>query len=128
MLILRAWSRVIDSGRTEVYVRPFPGPGERRRVSLDGGGWPLWRRDGKEIFFLAQEKLMSAPVAYTDAGLQIGNPRARFAIPLRPRTRLDAYSYAVAPDGQRFLFNTFVEAGTASGFTLVVNWPLARQQ
>src|SRR5262249_38940792 len=41
-----------ESGRSEVYVQPFPGPGAKFQISTDGGANPLWRRDGKELFFL----------------------------------------------------------------------------
>jgi serine/threonine protein kinase/dipeptidyl aminopeptidase/acylaminoacyl peptidase len=118
-----------DSGRMEVYVAPFPGPGAPQRVSINGGGWPHWRRDSREIFFLApgtttaDYTLMAAPVTTGAASLKIGDPASLFAVRLRPMGRLDAYSYDVAPDGRRFLFNMFVEEAASTGLTLVVNWP-----
>lgn len=122
-----------DSGRMEVYVSPFPGPAPRQRVSLQGGGWPRWRRDGRELFFLVQRgrateyAVMAVSVAPAPgpSGLRLGAPSPLFDMRLRPLGRLDAYSYDVSADGQRFLFNTFVEEATSSGLTLVVNWPSA---
>ena len=113
-----------EPGPREVYVRPFPGPGEKRRVSIGGGGWPQWSRNGTEIFFLSpdEDKLMSVAVSPQGSALKIGNPRALFNVRLRPWSRLDAYPYDVARDG-RFLFNTFVEDAASTGLTLVVNWP-----
>ena len=49
-----------ESGRYEVYVRPFPGPGEGRPVSLEGGTEPVWARSGAELFYRSGEKMMTA--------------------------------------------------------------------
>jgi hypothetical protein len=65
---------------------------------------------------------MSAPVTYDRAGPHVGESRALFRAPLRPIVRLDAYSYDVSPDGQRFLMNTLVEQRTHESLALVVNW------
>jgi serine/threonine protein kinase len=112
-----------DTGSAEVYVSAFPLPGERQRVSTHGGQWPRWSADGKEIFFLALDNtLMSAPVTHDRAGPHVGESRALFRAPLRPIVRLDAYSYDVSPDGQRFLMNTLVEQRTHESLALVVNW------
>jgi Tol biopolymer transport system component len=113
-----------DSSRMEVYVRPFPGPGDKQRVSSNGGSWAQWRRDGAEIFFLSLDgRLMAAPVTRAGAALTFGEPQSLFTIRVRPLGRLDAYPYAVSRDGQRFLFNTFVEEASSTGLTMVVNWP-----
>jgi Tol biopolymer transport system component len=120
-----------ESGRLEVYVVPFPGPGMKQRVSIDGGGWPRWRSDGREIFFLQfggennEHQVFAADVTQDASSIRIGDPKALFRVRLRPLGRLDAYPYDVTPDGQRFLFNTFVEEATSTGLTLVVNWPSA---
>ena len=118
-----------ESGRMEVYVQRFPGPGGRQRVSIDGGGWARWRRDGGEIFFLVAGAtpgdyvMMAAPVSPGVGELKIGDPRQLFSARLRPFGRLDAYAYDVTPDGQRFLLTAFVEEATSTGFNLLVNWP-----
>ena len=68
-----------ESGRHEVYVQPFPGPGGKWQISTSGGIEPRWRRDGKELFYIAPDgKLMAAPIqsAGTDAGGQV--PRCRY--------------------------------------------------
>jgi Tol biopolymer transport system component len=109
---------------SEVYVSPFPGPGETLRVSTQGGGWPRWRRDGKEIVYIAPDNtFVAVPVTATGSGLTFGASRALFKVRPRPFARLDAYPYDVSADGQRFLINTFVEEPTAAAITLVVNWP-----
>jgi eukaryotic-like serine/threonine-protein kinase len=113
-----------ESGRQEVYVRPFPGPGDKWLVSTAGGGWPRWRRDGREIFYAARDgNVMAVPVNAAGSSFVVGAARPLFKVRMRPIVRLDAYSYDVAADGQRFLINTFVEDAAPPAITLVVNWP-----
>ena len=115
-----------ESGRFEVSVRPFPGPGEKRQVSISGGNWPRWRRDGAELFFVAPDRILtSASVIVKDREFRIGEVRPLFPVRFRPTSRLDAYPYDVTGDGQRFLLNTFVEEAASAAITLVVNWPAA---
>ena len=52
----------IESGRLEVYVRPYPGPGGRQQVSTAGGNSPLWARSGRELFYLNGAKMMAVPM------------------------------------------------------------------
>src|SRR4030095_16370715 len=96
--------------------------GPPQRIS-NGGGWPRWRRDGKEIVYLSLDnKLMSVALRGHGSAFQPGPARPLFAVQLRPITRLDAYPYDMSDDGERFLLNGFVEAAPAIGITLVVNW------
>jgi hypothetical protein len=112
-----------EEGRSEVFVRPFRRPWAPQRISSGGGGWPRWRRDGKEIVYLSLDnKLMSVPVNGDGAVFQPGTASPLFTVQLRPITRLDAYPYDMSDDGERFLLNGFVEAAPATGITLVVNW------
>ena len=113
-----------ESSRLEVYVQPFPGPGEKKRVSSDGGRYPQWRHDSSELFFLApDDRLMAAQIRLTAAGAQIGAIRPLFKILFR-RIRLDAYPYDVSPDG-RFLVNTLVEDTAPASISLLLHWPAA---
>jgi Tol biopolymer transport system component len=110
--------------QSQIYVAAFPVAGETKRVSLQGGGWPRWRRDGKEIFYLAPDNTMTAvTVSSEGTGLAFGPARPLFKVLPRPIVRLDAFPYDVDADGQRFLVNTFVEEPMAVPITLVVNWP-----
>jgi serine/threonine protein kinase len=113
------------SGELQVYVKPYGRPGPPRRVSATGGRWPLWRRDSKELVFLApDETIMSASVRVLSDEVEVGEIRPLFAVKPRPQVRLDAYPYDMTADGQRFLVNIFVEEpNTSSPLTLVVNWP-----
>ena len=111
-----------ESGRYEVYVTPFPGPGGKWQVSTAGGDWPRWRRDGKEIFYLAPggTRLMAAAVNGGASAFEVGAVRELF------NTRgvaPNAWTYDISPDGQRFLVNTFAEEAASTPITLVVNWP-----
>ena len=84
-----------ESGVEEVYVRPFPGPGEPRKISAGGGAFPRWRKDGKELFYVAPGgRLMSAALADGSA------PRALFAAKMG-----HSQFYDVWPDGQRFVLS-----------------------
>jgi Tol biopolymer transport system component/predicted Ser/Thr protein kinase len=124
----------IETGVFEVYVTPFPGPGERRQLSTAGGGWPRWRRDGRELFYLAADpdvandnpgryRILTAVTVNGDGpDFEIMSEERLFAAQPRPIGRLDAFTYDVSADGQRFLINTAVEAAPPS-ITLVVNWP-----
>jgi serine/threonine protein kinase len=112
-----------ESGRQEVYVRPFPGPGDKWLVSTAGGGWPRWRADGKEMFYLAPDgSVVAVPVDGRSARFDVGAGRVLFTVRLRPLGRLDAFPYDVTSDGQRLIINTFVEEATLPAITLVVNW------
>jgi Tol biopolymer transport system component len=119
-----------DSGRLEVYVRPFPGPGTPTRVSDSGGRWPRWRRDGSELFYLTGDgTLVAVAVDGKAPQFQVGGARPLFRTRFRPMDRLDAYSYDVSPDGQRFLVNGFIEDITVSApITLLTNWPALVKQ
>ena len=101
---------VARRGRSEVFVRPFRRPGPPQRISNGGGGWPRWRRDGKEIVYLSLDnKLMSVPVNGEGASFS----RRRRVRSLRcssGRSRGWTRTRTTCRDAQRFLLNGFVEA------------------
>jgi Tol biopolymer transport system component len=106
-----------ESGRSEVYVVPFPGPGARVLISTAGGDNARWRRDGKEIFYLANNTLMAARVTANGSRFDVGAVQRLFEV-----TMVDGYwPYDVSADGQRFLVNTL--DGAVAPLTIVVNWP-----
>ena len=108
-----------ESGRSEIYVAPFPGPGGKWQISSDGGSAPRWRRDGTEIFYLAPDfKLMAAVVNGKGASFEVGAVKPLF----QTRTFGFHYSYAVSADGQRFLINTSPEQEASAPITVVLNW------
>jgi Tol biopolymer transport system component len=108
-----------ETRRREVYVSPFPGPGEPTQISTGGGDAPVWRRDGGEIFFVGPgNMLMAAEVKPEGPSLRSVPARPLFRI--RPASRFLGRFYDVSADG-RFLVNTVVETGEQP-VTLVVNW------
>ncbi len=117
-----------ETSRMEVYVRPFSasggGAGGRWQVSTGGGEEPLWRGDGKEIFYLALDgKLMAVDVKAAGSAFQVGVPRALFQTSVVVISPL-ANRYAVTADGSRFLVTATIGAELAP-LTVVSNWTAA---
>jgi len=112
-----------SSGRFEMYVQPFPGPGGKWQVSTAGGTSPRWRADGKELFFIAPNaKLTSAPVQISASTFEAGSPIALFRTHIVTGGLATQQSqYAVSRDGQ-FLINSRVDEFTPTPITLILNW------
>jgi serine/threonine protein kinase/Tol biopolymer transport system component len=89
-----------ESGRFEVYVQPYPGPGGKYQVSTDGGTEPVWNRNGRELFYRVVDKMMAVDVA-TQSGFSAGKPQMLFEGRYDPGPF--TADYDVSPDGQRFL-------------------------
>jgi DNA-binding winged helix-turn-helix (wHTH) protein/Tol biopolymer transport system component len=109
-----------ESGALEVYLQTFPQPGQKRRVSTNGGAQPAWRGDGRELYYLAPDgRLMAVPVELGDRP-RIGVPQPLFQIELP--APLDAYRnyYVVSRDGQRFLIDSIQQSGGA--IEVVEHW------
>jgi Tol biopolymer transport system component len=118
-----------ESGRFEIYVRPFPGPGTRWPVSTNGGIHVSWARDGKELFYVAPGNVLTAAPIELDSERQaaaIGAPAPLFTARIGTLAPVDSYQYVVADDGQRFLVNTVLEDPNPPPITLVQNWRPAR--
>jgi Tol biopolymer transport system component len=99
-----------EPGRYEVYVEPFRRPGERVRVSPDGGRQPKWRGDGKELFYLSPDgQLMAVDVREGPSGPEVGMPTVLVPADKAMAEVWGSYDYAVTADGQRFLVKTRVE-------------------
>jgi serine/threonine protein kinase len=110
------------SGQWEVYVRSFPDPGFELPISTGGGGDPRWRRDGKELFYLAEDKkLMSVQIQTAAHRLEASVPRPLFETRVRGVNDQRNY-YAVTADGQRFLFATPSPESAVTPITVVLNW------
>ena len=109
-----------ESGKFEIYVAPFPGPGGKRQISTSGGGFPRWRRDGTEIFYLAPDnKLMVASVNGKGPSFEVGAVKPLFDTRVFTGLR---YPYDVTADGQRFLVNSLPGQVSSAPVTVVVNW------
>jgi eukaryotic-like serine/threonine-protein kinase len=111
-----------ESGRYEIYVQPYPGPGGKRQISTEGGTEPLWNRNGREVFFRGGNKMMAVEVT-TLPSFTVGSPRMLFDVAqYMPPTGPYSYpfpNYDVSPDGQRFLMIT---KESKPQINVVVNW------
>jgi eukaryotic-like serine/threonine-protein kinase len=115
-----------ESGGSEVYVQSFPSGGGKRQVSTDGGVGPVWRGDGRELFYYARDgNLMAVPVK-GGATFEAGTPLKLFGFRSGSTTIVTLPPYAVTADGQRFLTNAIVEASVPAPLTVMVNWAKPR--
>ncbi len=109
------------TGRDEIFVQPFPGPGPRKPISTDGGKSPLWSPDGKELFFVTPEQLLVVDIT-TTPDFSASAPRilheGRFRDTVNGNT-----PFSMTADGQRFLRVQQVQPDRAvTHIDLVPNW------
>jgi len=109
-----------ESGRLEIYVRPYPGPGGKWQVSTEGGGEPVWNPKGRELFYRAGKKMMAVDVT-TEGTFSVGKPKVLFEGSYVPTPR-SFPDYDVSPDGQRFLMLKSAEEATPTQINVVLNW------
>ena len=110
-----------ETGRNEIYIRPFAGAAEKITVSTDGGNEPVWSRDGGELFYRNGDAMMSVSIS-AGATLNTGRPQRLFERPY-DRTLALWPNYDVSPDGQRFLMLKTVEQNESPAqINVVVNW------
>jgi len=116
-----------EAGSPEIYLQPFPGPGGKVRVSLKGGTQVRWRRDGRELFYIATDETLVAVSVDLTANPAIGTPVTLFKTNVAPIRAISRQQYVVSPDGQRFLILT-QEEGPLPPITVLLNWkpPAAR--
>ena len=120
-----------ESGREEVIVESFPQPGKRKRISTEGGNFPAWRLDGRELYYLEpsaaqRSKLMVVRVDTSSSAFVASRPELLFEPPPlgnNPRRG----QYAAFP-GDRFLMNVLVEETKPSSITVILNWPALLKQ
>lgn len=118
-----------ESGRAEVYVQSWPGPGPKIQISSEGGTDPIWRRDGKEIFYRKGDKMMAVPVSLGPP-LRAGRPallwESAYFAGLSSSCGMagpTSANYDVAADGQRFLMVKDNDRDIRSTkIVVIVNW------
>lgn len=111
-----------ESGRPEVYVAPFLRGGGKSLVSASGGNYPLWRRDGKELFYRSfDQKIISVAIVESGADLTIGKVQPLFQA--NPAAGGIGAMYDVAADGKKFVIPSQGPEQVAVPLKLVVNWP-----
>jgi len=125
-----SWSQISPDSRWMAYLatQPYPQPlevfvesiprGKGKWQISSGGGWPIWRRDGKELFYRAFDgnKLMAVPVRLTESSVEFGKAQALFELSAQIR-------FQVARDGQRFLIALPAEGAPVSlPLTVDTDW------
>jgi len=111
-----------ESGRPEVYVQPFPSLSDKWQVSSQGGTKARWRRDGKELFYLADDGMLMS-VDLKTGSFDASVPRPLFQT-RTPRVDFPGFHslYDVTPDGQRFLVVSEPEGRSSPPITIVLDW------
>jgi Tol biopolymer transport system component len=105
-----------ESGRSEVYIRSFPDPAQKFRISTRGGAIPSWSADGRKLFYISPEnKLLSVDLKIENDSITPSAPQELFALPS------GSNFYEVTKDGRRFLVRSPVE--DVSPLNVIVNWP-----
>jgi len=112
-----------ESGRPEIYVQPYPGPGGKWQISSDGGTEPLWNRNGRELFYRSGNKMMAVQIT-TQPAFAPSKPtmlfEGEYASSQFPATGI---AYDVSADGQRFLMVKENDQATATTqINVVLNW------
>ena len=112
-----------ETGTWEIYVSPFPSFGSKWQVSRGGGEEPRWRRDGKELFYLAPDGKLMATEVKTAAGFEAAFPVPLFQTHARQAiSAMDFFSYDVTGDGQKFLINTKMDMSNTAPLAVILNW------
>jgi Tol biopolymer transport system component len=111
-----------ETGRREVYVTSFPDAAGRWLVSTGLGDSPRWRPDGKELFYTSGDRFMAVDVDPNKPTFDSGAPHYLFDVRLPATAIGTGTTYAVARDGQRFLFNRWAP-GELTPISVFVNWP-----
>ena len=107
-----------ESGRTEVYVQPFPGSGQRVQVSTDGGGLPAWSSNGRELFYCQGDQVLAVSVT-TKPAFNASKPKVLFEVSRGLRRYAD---YDVTPDGQHFVMVKSEKEANPTQINVVLNW------
>lgn len=110
------------SGRREIYVKPFPGPGVKIQVSVNGGFNPAWAKDGNELFYRQDNKFLVVSVTY-DSTLTFSNPEVMFDGPFkRDVTGGGNRNYDVSADGNRFIMIERKNIPKPKVINIIQNW------
>jgi serine/threonine-protein kinase len=108
-----------DSGRYEVYLRPFPAPDRRWQVSTGGGTQPVWNPNGRAVFYRSGDRMMLVSVALGEEPT-LSEPTSLFEEPYAFGRGITIPNYDVSADGQRFLM--VKDQSNAGQLNLILNW------
>ena len=108
-----------ESGRSEVYVQSFPGPGGKYSISINGGSEPVWAKSGRELFFRDGDRMMVTEIS-TEPSFTASKPRILFVGAFfRSNSRIN---YDVSPDGNRFVMTKDGDQAAEGQINVIVNW------
>jgi eukaryotic-like serine/threonine-protein kinase len=115
-----------ETGRHEIYVQSFPSAGSKWQITNEGGFQPQWRRDGRELFYLAPNRKIMAVATELSPTFHAGAPQPLFEAPINMNGIEDSSArFTFSSDGQRVLVIAEVgEKGVSSGIRVVANWPV----
>ena len=107
-----------ETGRSEIYVQQYPGPGGKWQISNEGGNRPVWAHDGRTLFYQNGNKLMRVPID-TKAGFAAGTAQQMFQTDFLA----SGHDFDVMPDGKQFVFIKEMQpARAATQINVVLNW------
>jgi Tol biopolymer transport system component len=109
-----------ETGRDEVYVQSLPTGNGKWMISYEGGSQPVWRRDGRELYYIRNRRQLMAVAIGGNAALEAGRPVALFEVPVEA-------SFEVTPDGRRFLIAATERQPEPEPVQILVNWLSAIQ-
>jgi Tol biopolymer transport system component len=111
-----------ESGRFEIYVQSYPGPGGKWQISTEGGGEPAWNPNGRELFYRSGDKMMAVEIT-TQPSFAAGTPRMLFEGRYEPAP-IPVANYDVSADGERFLMLKPTEQAQVAQtqMNVVLNW------
>jgi len=111
-----------ESGRSEIYLQSYPGPGGKWQISTEGGTEPLWNRNGRELFYRTGNRMMTVDIT-TQPSFSAGKPRLLFEGQHEPSLISNA-NYDVSLDGQHFLMlkASETEEAAPTQINVVLNW------
>ncbi|HEX4824150.1 MAG TPA: protein kinase [Candidatus Polarisedimenticolaceae bacterium] len=110
-----------ESGREEVYVRPFHG-GEAVPVSTEGGNGPRWAPDGKAVYFRSGDAFFAVPVTTSGSAVTVGDAKKLFAMKAAPGRSILLPGYSVSSDGKRLLVHLLDASAIPTRINVVEGW------
>ncbi len=111
-----------ETGRDEVYVRPFGREGDAAPVSTEGGNAPRWSPDGRAIFYRRGDAFLAASVTSVGGTLTVGDSKKLFEARAAPGRSTIQAGYSVSPDGRRLLVLLLDPRAIPTQINVVLNW------